>query len=319
MRLAFVAVVAAVLFALPAQAREPDWGFDLPAGGGRPHDVAADAQGIVWYTAQYDGKLGRIDPKTGEITLIPLGPGSKPHGVIIGPDGAPWLTDAGHNAILRVDPATNKIQSWKLPEDRADAHLNTPAFDGRGRIWFTGQGGIYGVLDPATGRMNIYDAPRGVGPYGIAATPSGDIYYAALASSYVGKVDTETGAVTVLEPPRKNQGARRVWSDSKGRVYVSEWNTGFLSRYDPASESWKSWKAPGESPQLYAVYVDETDKVWVSEWESNALLRFDPATETFEVLPNDREDANVRQINGKPGEVWVPYSGADRVVGYKTK
>ena len=320
MRVVISAILAAMLFGLsPAAAQQPSQEFDLPEDGARPHDVAVDAAGMVWYTAQRGGKLGRIDPKSGEITLIALGPGSKPHGVIIGPDGAPWVTDNGMNAVVRVDPATNEVKVWQLPGSAPNANLNTAAFDKHGRIWFTGQRGYYGVLDPKTGNMTIYEAPKGIGPYGITATPSGDIYYASLAGSYLGYVDIETGIATVILPPREDSGTRRVWSDSKGRIYVSEWNSGYLSRYDPKSKSWASWKAPGEMPHLYAVYVDETDKVWVSEWSSNSLFRFDPKTETFERFENDREDANVRQINGRKGEVWVPYSGADRIVGYKTK
>ena len=319
MRLSFIVAFAAFLALGGASvAQPPSQGFDLPKGGGRPHDVAADANGFVWYTAQYDGKLGRIDPKTGEIVLIPLLAGSKPHGVIIGPDGAPWLTDSGTNSILRVDPKTHDVKSWQLPGNRPNAALNTAAFDKRGRIWFTGQRGFYGVLDPETGIMKVHDAPRGIGPYGITATPSGDIYYVSLAGSYLGRVDIETGEVTAIAPPRPESGTRRVWSDSKGRLYVSEWETGFLSRYDPATKTWKSWRAPAENPHLYAVYVDERDKVWVSEWDSNSVMRFDPATEKFQVFPNDRENANVRQINGRKGEVWVPYSAASRIVMYKT-
>ena len=42
----------------------------------------------------------------------------------------------------------------------------------------------------------------------------------------------ETGGATVLQPPTAGQGARRVWCDSKSRVWVSEWNAGQLARYD---------------------------------------------------------------------------------------
>ena len=73
--------------------------------------------------------LGRFDPNTGQVERIPLGQGSAPHGVIIGPDGAAWVTDGGLNAIVRVDPATREVKSWKLPKDRANANLNTLAFD----------------------------------------------------------------------------------------------------------------------------------------------------------------------------------------------
>jgi virginiamycin B lyase len=110
-----------------------------------------------------------------------------------------------------------------------------------------------------------------------------------------------------------------VWSDSKGRIWVSEWNSGNVSRYDPRAAAWKTWKLPGDRPRAYAVYVDDQDKVWLSEWSANAMVRFDPETEKFEVFPSDRRSANVRQILGRPGEVWAPESGADRLVVYRTK
>jgi hypothetical protein len=44
-----------------------------------------------------------------------------------------------------------------------------------------------------------------------------------------------------------------------------------------------------------------------------------PETEKFEVFPKDRRGANVRQILGRPGEVWAPESGTNRLVVYRTK
>src|SRR5947199_118737 len=165
--------------------------YALPSGGGSPHEVAVSADGVVWYTAQRDGKLGRLDPASGKVELIPLGQGAAPHGVIIGPDGAPWVTEGGTNSIVRVDPKTREVRRWPLPETRKWANLNTATFDQRGRIWFTGQSGVY--------------------------------------------------------------------------------------------------------------------------------RRFEPATEKFQVFPSDRRGANVRQILGRPGEVWAPESGNDRLVVYRTK
>jgi virginiamycin B lyase len=293
--------------------------YALPAGGGFPHDVAVGPDGIVWYTAQRDGKLGRLDPATGKVELIRLGPGAAPHGVIVGPDGAPWVTEGGTNSIVRVDPQTREVKHWPLPEARGYVNLNTLTFDKRGRVWFTGQNGIYGRLDPKTGVMQVWDAPRGRGPYGIATTPDGVVYYASLAGSHIARVDLDTGAATVIEPPTKGQGARRVWSDSQGRIWVSEWNSGNVSRFDPRSNSWKTWRLPGDQPRTYAVYVDERDMVWLSDWGANAMVRFDPATEKFEVFPSDHKGANVRQILGRPGEVWAPESGTNRLVVYRVK
>jgi virginiamycin B lyase len=45
---------------------------------------------------------------------------------------------------------------------------------------------------------------------------------------------------------------------------------------------------------------------------------FDPQTDKFTTYPTSMENADVRQINGRRGEVWLPVSGADRLVVIRT-
>ncbi|MDH3681647.1 MAG: lyase, partial [Acidimicrobiia bacterium] len=286
--------------------------YPVPAGS-RPHDVAPAADGGVWYTAQGSGELGWLNTVTGETSHIALGPGSRPHGVIVDDDGTPWITDGGLNAIVAVDPDTNEVNVYPLPADRPNANLNTAAFDAEGRLWFTGQHGIHAVLDPDTGAIDVFDSPRGRGPYGIASTPRGEIYFASLAGNYIGSVDSE-GGVTVLEPPTPEQGARRIWSDSDGVLWVSEWTAGQLSRYEPSTGAWTTWPLPGSAPSAYAVYVDDTDIVWVTDFSGNAIHRFDPTTEMFFTFALPSSPGDVRQLLGRPGEVWGAESAADQLV-----
>jgi virginiamycin B lyase len=292
--------------------------YRVPAGA-HPHDVAPARGGGIWYTAQATGELGHLDPRTGRTRHIPLGPGSAPHGVIVGPDGAPWITDGGLNAIVRVDPATSRVRRFPLPASSGSANLNTAVFDKRGVLWFTGQSGIYGRLDPRTGRMRVFRAPRGAGPYGITVTPGGTVYYASLAGSYLGRIDPRTGRATVLSPPTRGQGARRAWSDSLGRVWISEWNAGRLGRYDTRTRRWREWRLPGANPMPYAVYVDERDQVWLSDFGSNALVRFDPRTGRFTTLRLPTSEARVRQLHGRPGQILGAESGADKLVVVTTR
>jgi virginiamycin B lyase len=139
------------------------------------------------------------------------------------------------------------------------------------------------------------------------------VYYASLAGSHIARIDTKTGKASVIEPPTSRQGARRVWADSKSRIWVSEWNSGQLSLYDPKISQWREWKLPGANPRAYAVYVDDKDMVWVSDFGANAIVRFDPKTEKFTVYKSKSSNASVRQILGRPGEVWLPESGADKL------
>jgi virginiamycin B lyase len=282
------------------------------------HDVAPAPDGGVWYTAQRSGHLGWFDPKSGRSELIALGPRSSPHGVIPGPDGAAWITDSGQNAMLRVGWPDRSVRRFPLPEGTPYANLNTCAFDGDGDCWFTGQSGVVGRVALKTGVVTVKDAPRGRGPYGICSTPGGEVWWCSLAGSFIARIDRRSGDSVLVEPPTKDQGARRVWSDSRGRIWVSEWNSGNLSVHDPATQRWQAWRLPGDNPRAYAVWVDARDHAWVSDFGANAVWRFDPGSEKFERFAFPREAASVRQIHGRPGEVWLPESGTETISVIRT-
>ena len=282
--------------------------------GAHPHDVAPAPDGKVWYTAQQQGALGLLDPATGRTIQIPLGPDSAPHGVIVGPDRAAWVTDGGQNAIVRVDANSHTVRRFPLPPGFADANLNTATFDRKGILWFTGQSGVYGRVDPATGKVQAWKAPKGFGPYGITTTPEGDIWYASLAGDHIAKVDTVSGEATMIAPPKPGVGPRRIWSDSHGALWVSFWSTGEVARFEPGPKRWSVWRLPGSRAGCYAIFVDDHDKVWVSDWDANAIRRFDPVSERFDTFGSNKQQADVRQILGRPGEVWAAESGTDRLV-----
>lgn len=290
--------------------------FALPPGT-RPHDVAPAPDGRVWFTAQRTGDLGVLDPATGEVELVPLGAGAAPHGVIVGPDGRPWITDGGLNAIVVVDPGSYEVTTYELPRPDA-ANLNTASFDRDGILWFTGQAGVHGYLDPTSEAVVVIDSPRGRGPYGIATTPDGDVWFSSLAGSYIAEIVSGDGDLDVVDVPSPDGGARRVWSDSNGVLWVTEWSAGNLARYDPAMARWLTWRLPGDDPQPYAVYVDEFDHVWVTDFGADTLVRFDPATEEFRSFPWPTAGAQVRQLLGRPGEVWGAGSGTDTLIVLRT-
>ena len=316
------AVALGALAGLPAavhaQSRTQSWPLGTPQRTGI-HDVAPAPDGGVWYSAQRSGHLGWFDPKSGRSDLVALGSGSSPHGVIQGPDKAAWLTDSGLNAMVRVSWPDRVVRVYALPAGTPYANLNTAAFDADGDCWFTGQSGYVGRVAVKTGVVTVQESPRGRGPYGICTTPAGEVWWCSLAGSYIARIDRRTGASTVVEPPTRGQGARRVWSDSRGRIWVAEWLSGQLSVHDPAGGRWQQWRVPGDNPKPYAVYVDERDQVWLSDFGANVVWRFDPRSERFaERIGFPREATNMRQILGRPGEVWLPESGTEHITVIRT-
>ena len=59
--------------------------------------------------------------------------------------------------------------------------------------------------------------------------------------------------------------------------------------------------------------MDEEDIVWITDFGGNALVRFNPQTEVFDVYPYPSAGAAVRQLLGRPGEVWGAESALDRL------
>ena len=78
-------------------------------------DIAPD--GIVWYVNSGAGKLGRLNPKTGEIKewASPSGPTSHPYAIAV-LDGGVWYNESGvrPDMLVRFDIANETFQSWPI-------------------------------------------------------------------------------------------------------------------------------------------------------------------------------------------------------------
>ena len=181
-------------------------------------------------------------------------------------------------------------------------------------MWFTGQSGYYGRLVPATNDMKVWKAPRGRGPYGITTTPRGDVYYASLAGNHIARIDAETGAATVIEPPTKDQGARRVWSDSKGRIWVSYWNTGHVGMYDPASRALARMDAAGQAAARVFGLGRRHGQGLAHRVDVQRDRQVRSGDGDIRSFPSDKNGANVRQMLGRAGEAWGAESGNSRLV-----
>jgi virginiamycin B lyase len=64
------------------------------------------------------GRLGRYNPKTGEIKewASPSGPKSHPYAIAV-VDGIVWYNESAvrPDALVRFDPKTETFQSWAIP------------------------------------------------------------------------------------------------------------------------------------------------------------------------------------------------------------
>src|SRR5258707_1104246 len=153
----------------PVKVSFKEW--PVPTPGSRPHDPLATADGALWYTGQMANVLGRLDPKTGEITVVPPPtPKSRPYGMAVSSKGAVFYVAFGSNRVGSVDPMTMEIREYPLPDAAARPRRITITRDDV--VWYTDfSRGYLGRLDPATRQVTEWLSPSGPKsePYGISA------------------------------------------------------------------------------------------------------------------------------------------------------
>lgn len=311
-RLRFLPVLLGVLLSVGVHAAEPQY-YPL-SNGVTPAALALLDDGRLWYVSASTGSVGRLDPQSGQDEEVSLGQGSQPRALAITADGSVWIADRGLNALVRIDPQRLGVERHSLPTEAADAGLDSLVLDDDEQLWFTGENGYFGRLDPTSQRLQVWPAPGGKGPHGLAVTPDGQVWYASSGDNSINRIDSLSGSVTRYPLPLAGSAPRQLGADSIGRLWVSQAGNGQLSRFDPSDGSWKQWRLPGTQAQPCALYVDAMDRVWLSDLGSNAILRFDPSNARFTRYPSDRPEARVRQLTGRSDAVWGAESGTDRLV-----
>jgi virginiamycin B lyase len=135
----------------------------------------------------------------------------------VGPDAAAWVTEGGQNAIARVDPATRAVKLFPPPKERRDANLNTATFDRRGVLWFTGQNGVYGRLDPKSGTGICRETGRN--PTLVDDTDA--VWVSDWGANAILRFDPKTEKFEAL-PLRDSYASVREFAGRKGEVWGAE-------------------------------------------------------------------------------------------------
>lgn len=106
---------------------------EYPVPGG-PYGLALDKDGNVWICRMRDHKLGRLDPRSGELSEVDTGQGSLPRRIASSPDGMLWVTYYGTGKLAKLDPAQRRIVGvYPLPGGDAGPYAVT--VDGGGIVW----------------------------------------------------------------------------------------------------------------------------------------------------------------------------------------
>jgi virginiamycin B lyase len=117
-----------------------------------PHlrGVFVDSRDNVWFASFGGHKIGKLDPKTGEIKMYqPPTEKAAPYSFVEDTRrGVLWFGDLNGNNLTKFDPRSEKFVEYPFPSRNVNPRLGI-GIDPRGRIWFTEfMNGRVGALDP---------------------------------------------------------------------------------------------------------------------------------------------------------------------------
>ena len=154
------AVVLAIVLPIAASHAEITMrDYKLTDGMG-PHDVAPAPDGGVWFTAQPQGLLGRLDPASGVAAIIePPTPRSGPRRAWADSRGRIWVSEWNAGNVALYDPAATTWQTWHLPGAHPQAYA--VFVDDQDIVWLSDWGANALVrFDPKSEAFTAFPSPR---------------------------------------------------------------------------------------------------------------------------------------------------------------
>jgi virginiamycin B lyase len=276
---------AAVMISGPATVSIKEW--LAPTLGSRPHDSYAAADGSIWWTGQYAHKLGRLDPRTGDIREFAVPLNSQPHGLAEDTDGTFWYTAIQKGVIGHLDPKTGQVKEYPITEPGARGP-HTPILDTRtGNLFFTLQSGHLGRLNTRSGEMVVRRTPSDdTYPYGIKFDSQGVPWYVDFRGNRIGRLDPATMEIKEYTLPDPDARPRRLTITPDDVIWYADYARGYLGRFDPRTAQVKEWMSPGGPNSAPYAMTSIGNIVWYSESgvRPNTMVRFDPQTEKFQTF-----------------------------------
>jgi virginiamycin B lyase len=285
--------------------------YDLPRPTIEPHDVILDKNGMVWYSNFGEQYLGRMDPKTGTHSEIPLPEFKKgfPVGTLdleIDKAGYMWLGMMFQGAIARFDPNTQGFKFYPMPEAQNDnvTQLNMLGLEYQvdGKIWTNNAGNqeLYRI-DLASGKYETFApmtqiaTPGNHSIYGIASDSRNNIWFLEFQDNYIGKIDAKTLNLSLYRAPTDHSRNRRGIMDAQDRLWFAEYRGNKIAVFDTKEESFKEYPLPTPWSGPYYPVVDRNGEIWTGGMTTDRVTRLDPTTgQTVEYfLP---KDTNMRRV-----------------------
>ena len=301
--------------------------YAVPVASELPHDLVVGPDGQIWITAFWTNEIWAMRVKEGTFTHYAVNDEkdvvAQVRALEFDRQGKLWLVNGGTSSVVRLDPETRQFQTYKVGMYPHDIVL-----DSAGNAWvndyFAKEERIARV-DARDGKVTVIPLPSTPRPasegvplsYGLQVDAKDRLWSTQLAANTLIRYDTASGDARTYAMPQANSGPRRTAVGPDGRIWIPEFNTGFLACFDPETEKFERFDTGLGASGVYDVVVDMgSGDVWLGAALASELIRFDARTRRFTHYPLPTEPAYMRHlaVDAATGDVWTAYSSLPTAV-----
>ncbi len=271
-----------------------EWGagkfteWTIPTSGSSPWGIAlgpeilTDTGTFVWFTESVGGKIGRLNPITGEFVEWSVTQGFEPHDIAV--DRARltvWFTEYLGNRIGKLTYVSGvgwRLTEYPLPTSPAVASgPNHITVDNDGIVWFTAYGSNHvGRFNPFKGEFTMYSVPSS--PNGITVDKDGFVWFTSIGTWSICRLDWWKNQTLRWEVPTRGCSPSELIVDQDYNVWFTEFATAKIGKFVPGTGDFYEYPTPTPGSQPYGICMHSPDTIVFTEAQSNRLGRlFQPA------------------------------------------
>jgi virginiamycin B lyase len=247
-----------------------------------PRGITSGADSNLWFTEYGADQIGQFNPQTGQLTEIPLTPGSRPWDITPGLNGSLWFTENGGNKVGRIRGGiideitlhsfyTNDSQPMGIVADTA------------GRIWIAKSNArSLGVINPDDTMCDIR----------LTADP--------FTYEYPHEITLGTDG--------------RLWFTGNGTSNGSSFSfIGWITGDCNGSHSFtRFYYVP--NPSFQGITPGPDGDMWVLKDNGNAVVQLDSDISILQTIPISTANSHPREIvTGPDGSLWFTEYGASQI------
>jgi virginiamycin B lyase len=256
----------------PATGAMKEFPLPVSATAAGVHSAFPGPDGNIWFTEAGRGRIGKVDPKTGQVAEYqntPTADGKKTtaHTVRMDAQGMVWAT--GGPAITSFDPKTNEFKHY----DVGGTYGVTLASNGD--VWFTSfvaNGPIARISKD--GKLSKFYPPTKGKPQRLELDKDGNVWFTERQGNKLGRFDPKTESFKEFPLPGPEASPYAIGIDRDGMIWYSSHEQDTLGRFDPKTETVTEYPFPQSEISMREFFLDSKGRMWFGSSDNNKVGYF---------------------------------------------